>query len=269
MKYSEIFEDAAVDLASSRQAQVLVNAFMRWIMDKTENETLSDWGLMRIGQSEKGKFYYVSATMIGMKGYPDLNFGFERSNARGGYLSRIQYGDTIRCYAVVKVPFDALNVTDVAYKMSTAQWSTLVHEVTHYLDIKRIGKESETIQGVKNTGPSTAQKYYNDPLEKNAFFQQGLANIITRLARAARSRKDVPSFVTDFNVFKKQFSDEFTHGDHRYLDQLSPENRRKFDKRLYKIFDLVSKKWPNIPEVQVTNADNEEAVARWKASGKD
>ena len=250
MRYHEIFEDARNDLSSAREAQVLVNAFLRWVIDTTENQTLEDWGSMRYLETEKGNFYYVPARVVGLTNYPDLNFGFRLTGSRGGLFFSAQWPNgEMRKYATVNIAFNPLKEIDLAHKMSAAQWSTLAHEVTHYLDTRRIP------QGFQGVGTKNPARYYNSPMEKNAFFQQGLVKVLARLARIARHRKDTPVFITDYAAFKKSFLEEFAHGDHNYIEQLSPENRRKFEQRLYKIFDVVSKNWPNIPEIQANVAD--------------
>lgn len=282
MRYYEIFEDAKMDLATARQAQKMVSAFTHWLHKATENGSLNDNPGIRTRRVEGSTLVYVSAEEIGLDGHPDLSFGLMKNNGKGVagclYKSIPNPEHARRYWATLMVDFDPLTKEDIIFSIGGSRWNDLEHEVIHYFDYVRGFKTAQALVARDNKakkrnaqargGPWDADiaktNYFNDPLEFNAYYQAGVSEILTRITRAP-PRKDRTHFLDNYDTFERTFRDCF-HA--TWFGRLSYPNSRRFDKRLYGLFTMLSQNWPNIDEIKDRVAEAQAAYAKWAEKDK-
>lgn len=270
MRYHEITEGPENDFEQVREAQRLMNTFMQFLTHHNENTPLRDIPGVRetFFRNKNGDTipcYVVSAMMTGAAriGGPnrDLYFGFawnpdpdsEIHRDSEAFLSRGMNGNVRTYYAMFKMDSDPGDQTELSWGLN---WDNLLHELVHYLDYKRgverDGKPSPDREN-KFLNRRSIADYFNDSLELNAYYQMALKEIFRQITQAARfaNEKDGQDFyretLSNFEGFKKRFMIEFRYD---WLKHLTPENKKRFAKRFYKLFALVRDKWPNIKAVQ-------------------
>lgn len=127
---------------------------------------------------------------------------------------------------------------------------TLIHELTHYLDWKRMGdaawaKVMESYSRPEKEDEGT-EDYYNDPLELNAYFQEAAENFNSKMESGLEELK------VDYRNMSEDDEWEYSDKVYRWLDnggedwwhsflyeylrmdfynKLTPENKRRVQKR--------------------------------------
>lgn len=189
----------------------------------------------------------------------DLNLWFQaRSDSsgqtvRGGFLSSPSKG-TSRIVLFVDVPEDVVSklTDDVWAKIISKQGATVLsrseeifwHEFIHYMDYKRMSPDSRKkafqragALGGKNKNVS---KYYNNPVETNAFIQQGLSRIENHLS-AAKDKGAVQKLIgTSANDFYKRVTKVLSPGVFKNMDD---KNKAKLKKRVAQMWNDVMKRF--------------------------
>jgi hypothetical protein len=242
MRVGDIFEDAHADFHANRLATTIASTFVSWLAQHNESTPLGD--LLHRYRYRDDIILYATGPEIGLPNCPDLFIGFawnpkkaangEPYGATKGYHSPAKNTTTgeMVYFVVVTEDRDPSNETDVAFGVSS---EFLVHELTHYLDRKR---QSPTAKYAGPNASSDPAGYVNSPFEFNAFFQQGMHNILKDLNR--RSTKDE---LATFESFQKN---NLWHFDHGFRANLSPANQRRFTKRLYRLWMLIKANYPNM-----------------------
>jgi hypothetical protein len=119
-----------------------------------------------------------------------------------------------------------------------------MHEYIHYLDDKRTELGLEDLANYNTEGGAKElSDYFSDPIEVNAFFQSGLAQL--------QSTLEVPGVLDNymkrewnenFQDFKDWFFDE--HLDRVILMNISEDQRRRLINRLYGFWnEVIMKKY--------------------------
>ena len=256
MEIVDLFEDAASDLGTVRLAQSLSNQFARWLTKANETTPLKDIPEGQLQGRERGgrfmKMITFAAKDMGINNRHNLRFGV------GWYEDGVEHGEmglmissgtmVMPFYTIVLVSQkDCSNDVDVAFGL---HWSSCVHELIHYLDWKRgyintVAKRA----GKPRQALDTPERYYNDPLEFNAHFQQGLAQLMNSASFSLRYK---PEKVSDYLVSFDRFS-AWSIGmmPKDFVKQLNPEYKKKFGRRLYKLYDLFRSKWPDIEAIKL------------------
>ncbi|MCQ2574984.1 MAG: hypothetical protein MJ156_02690 [Alphaproteobacteria bacterium] len=112
---------------------------------------------------------------------------------------------------------------------------TILHELIHCLDYKRINKDIKTI---KYDGTND-EDYYNSPKEFNAWSQEIYNDIENGILRTIKPCKVTLNWVYDF--FKKyldlpgQKTDAYKH----FIEKLTKKNKARFLARLYNNFTQI------------------------------
>jgi hypothetical protein len=125
---------------------------------------------------------------------------------------------------------------DAVKKLSPKDLSMLVHELVHFFDYQRHGPEKVKAihrNRVEKDIKLGSQDYYEDPLEFNAYYQQGATKI--RDAMGGKSLGAFPEFHVKATRPGKFFSAKF-------IKQLGQEYRRKLDQRLYQLWAGLKKR---------------------------
>lgn len=121
------------------------------------------------------------------------------------------------------------------------QTSDLIHEIIHFFDMQRRKGKGVDVSYREDAPLEDPEKYYNDPMEFNAFFQTA-ASIIRQTAE-----EDLADLEGD--ELEEQWVDwlgwdsfeGFSIGaeqvfDQDFLNHLNPKYKRKLDKRLYQLW---------------------------------
>ena len=112
----------------------------------------------------------------------------------------------------------------------------IIHELAHFLDYLKLGRQPQTSDLSKLSLP----EYYNRYVERNAYYLQGVHNIIKKI-------KDNKSILSSFDRFKSHFlhSSDFTGSSSiksqlvEFFENLTPDNKKKFIKRLYLLYQDI------------------------------
>lgn len=126
--------------------------------------------------------------------------------------------------------------------------SLLVHEFIHYLDFKRAETLRRTPGSSRYMKAGSYGRYYNDPKEFNAYYQQG-ANQVEAHARStiARIRKRDPrvgSMVMEYGSHDNflAFVERERFWNEDFLERMEEKFRRKFKTRLFRFWERLHKK---------------------------
>lgn len=115
-----------------------------------------------------------------------------------------------------------------------------VHELIHAIDSERIPPEARTkhLRASQPAAGANYTKYYNDPLETNAFIQQGMSKMVDQLRNVStpQGRRLVMG-----GTSQEFFQNLLKRMDQNFVKHLTPDNRRKLAKRAAQLYgELVS-----------------------------
>jgi len=138
-------------------------------------------------------------------------------------LGKLTNGKDIVVLPVMKGPFDSRHLDTRVTK------ELVVHELSHFLDKGR--------DKGKPVNPNDLKVYFNHPSEFNAYFQEG-ANKAESIKDnwEGRNEKAIEYMFGDksFKEFKVKISNFW---DKDFTKYLSSKNKKKFDKKLYKLWE--------------------------------
>lgn len=231
MQVSDIFiiEDAFADITAMKNAKKIVNDFRSWLGVHNEDTPIED--IMHRYRGAGGDIiFYVNASEFG--GPDDLMMGFSHNSSVSGeaYLTAGKNTRTgqVTWFAVMILPEDPAKETDISFKLSSVQISEMLHEIIHYFDRKRqtTPTKNAVFGKVKGVPSHETERYYNSPIEFNAYFQQGMHNVMNHI------EKTNPQ-LGSFEDFKREHLVDFNLS---FRQNLNAEYQKKFDRRLYKIY---------------------------------
>lgn len=241
-------EDAQADFARVAEARRIVKSLVSWLNRVNETTPISKVPGAEFQWFPKRRIqgYIFSPETTGV-GYDDLYFGVgaplknEKANVKALFVRGKDDGKDIG--VVLVVVRDAVDAVDLSFEID---WNVVVHEIVHYLDYARAPGLGDRKRASDTKG------YYNDPAEMNAFFSQGVDRILESLARAAQAaprhqKTFFDKYLSSPDVFNRYFMIDFSDG---WREHLTPENRRKFSKRLARLYLFIREKWPEIDAVQ-------------------
>ena len=130
---------------------------------------------------------------------------------------------------------------------------TFLHEMTHYLDIAKRWKDKggyfdeeedndaseENEESDEEASETNNPKYYNNPLEFNAFFQSGAEHLNSYFEGVMKKKAEFRNpilrniFALPFEKFSKRAVGWFRHS---WVQHLNQRNQRAFLKRLYNLY---------------------------------
>lgn len=251
--------DVTRDTEAQRYAVELYERFIRLISTKAGVTKLKPYPGKLYRRFERGLF--VPGTELD-PGFTDLDVivahqpeGTETATA-GGYVDRDPQTGRYQLALVdadvwaddYELPLDP--------KRARVRFprGTFVHELMHYLDIARRWKgqqnpfdleteeerrrqeEEEEQRGESGDGPEA--DYWKDPLEFNAFFQEGAQQINVTFEqavrrKAARRNRDLEWFTRPFEQFVRRARAYFRS---EWLQRMGGRRERAFYKRLYGLY---------------------------------
>jgi hypothetical protein len=282
-----LFEDAEKDLKTVRYAQRAVSKIWRFLTDKTENTPLKDAGFFHT-ETGKDEIWMFPATDAGLP-HRDLEIAVgwrrvaattdkEKNQQTSAYVTTGRDGTRSFVLLVLLLDHDPSDDTDIAWKLD---FSEIVHEFVHVLDYRRgYLKHRENIhrqqlrQGAKFKGygmKRSRAKYFNSPIEFNAYYQQGVSALLNELVIATDKLKDTPSYahayrasvLASYAAFQREFHYCF---DNTWLRSLNAKTKHRFVKRLYQLFVFVRQNWPDMDAIKDMTAENKASAERWKAA---
>lgn len=264
-------EDAQADFTRVAEAKRIVRMLADWLNRVNETRPISKvtGGSFQRFPGSRVEGYIFGPNVTGIP-YDDLYFGvavpfkdqpqsptlagkpkaiFSRGSADGK--------PNAAAVVVVKGPLD--EAVDLSFEID---WNVVLHELVHYLDYTRAPglarrKRSKDLDG-----------YYNDAAEMNAYFSQGVDRILDALARSAETaprhqRTFFNKYLSSPEAFNRNFMIEFPES---WRKRLSDDNRRRFSKRLARLYLFIREKWPDIDAVQDLKREWEAIRARMDAA---
>lgn len=284
MRWHEIISETPEhDLAVHARAMHIVETFKNWLEANAKETTLANAG-GRVSLYGKGEMaWIINAAEIGLPAsYRDLYLGFTWSTVPGkhkradGALARSEgygVGDGLSYYATLRFYGDPTGKTSNQF---SPIWEHLFHEVIHYFDyrygVQRDGRYNhKRTKRIADRGAETGTpEYYNDSLELNAYFQMGLSEIFNSILTRTRYRvrpdrgDSMEKVLVSFETFRKEFMWAF---DQAWIEKLTPENRKKIMRRLFKVYQYIAASWPDTKElaaaIERLKAAERETAERW------
>lgn len=129
----------------------------------------------------------------------------------------------------------------LTYAYSRLDKATFIHEFIHYLDMGRGNKETNnSFQG--SPEEKDLQEYYNNPKEMNAYYQENIPSLYKIVESMVKNNYEPLTEVisSGYEAFFK-FAIKFFNA--RWWDYLTPENKRRVQKRLYAVFENLKEKY--------------------------
>lgn len=171
------------------------------------------------------------------------------SKQTGSYKTTGGFGtgtaDPNKKYIILSVLIDEHDITHLDTRLNRTQF---VHEFIHYLDDKRTkGRASGSAKNLMAT--DDYDKYYDNPLEFNAYYQDGVDSIISLIDGFKRTMKNSPETADKIKkVIKVAVPLKFTkflqrakefHFQDDFIAHLLPKWDRKLIKRLVSFHKTV------------------------------
>lgn len=281
MLCNSIFEDAEKDLEKVRYAQRAVGKIWRYLSDKTETTPLGKAGFDHF-TTGKDEIWLFPVTAAGLP-YQNVKFAVgwrttfdnDKQKRTRAYVTDGRDSNGPFILLVVLLDHNPENDTDIAWKLD---FSDLVHEFIHVMDYRRgyLTHKANLVRAQHRQGKkwrgyhSTTEQYFNSAIEFNAYYQQGLAQILNALVIACYKQKQLRTYahayrvqvLSSFRWFQREFLPKF---DSNWLRMLSSDTKRRFVKRLYQLFLFVRAHWPDMTAIEDMMAENAEAERRFDA----
>ena len=238
MKLLDLFENARDDIAYNKQAKEFVGKIIKIFLD--EQEAYFGYGMKLIRLDGK---IYASLEI------DDVLVLFLRGPhyyTIGGAFSKMK--NSKQPVIIVKMlgePFstgeDLISLAkEVTYNNIIHR--VLEHEFIHYLDSFRIPnmldtKSNSSAQSEQDIPKRDDNKYYNDPVEFNAYYHNAVSHLMAFINAAKKGDPDrlakIFGISDDFhNTMKKVLSKNGYH-ENEFLKTLNSRNKKAFYKRLY------------------------------------
>jgi len=260
---SVLAEDAASDIRYASLAHKMAKAFAEWLYEK------SGYGIPISDQMEKDKSImhipdFNGYNLLGTTAV-DLGFPFEniylfigergKEETADGYLLTGKVGDKKILMPMVFVDFEPLGQPEISLTnrnglFQRSQMETMAHEIIHAFDYIR-GANKANVKDPETDGYPT---YYNSPLEFNAFFQMSLPAVLKYIKDewfyfgvSGNFDKVETDKIISYPEFHKQIIDKF---DSHFLEHLDDKYKRKFEKRLYQIYQVMTQTWSDFDAFQ-------------------
>ncbi len=252
MQLLDLFETAEKDLERLHYARSQIDKFARWLHDANEKTPLNKIGMMELRLHTPNGITDVwvkKASDIGMA-YQDLyiGIGYKKASKTTAFVTTGRMDNKPITFLIMLVKEDPSEKIDIYFSLN---YSEMVHEFIHVMDYRRgYDKHRNNLirQGI--LPKKDINSYYNSPIEFNAYYQQGIYEIMNKLTIKAISNKEINS--NSFNnisyqSFKRLYDMWFNSS---WMTTLTPENKKKFDRRFYKFYELVKNKWPDMNYIQ-------------------
>jgi len=218
-------EDAEKDLYHNKRAVEILEAFKKWL--KSKDVKVKD--IMTPSRLHNGMLYTVPVRDFMGGAYNNLRMGFayEHNPEHDGFQT-VGTENGSKVYIVCKV-FD-FDIADGTLSRMPVNDEVFIHELIHYLDRMRQRNKDGSLKFIKGT-PLGKSGYHSDPLEFNAYFQQGMHKVMNAL----KSEK-----IGSYKDFRDKYLNYFNYWG--FISKLTPEYKQKFERRFYKLYEFLLNK---------------------------
>lgn len=219
MRIREITEDAHGDMSVRSQISSVYRKLIK---------TVPSFNRTRSGTVVNGDFTftieYLTMKELGFAEYADLAIGVFRSdqkdvNCFGFYLNLCGAKHDLPVKFVICFPATGDSPMQDIVKSLREFGSTFVHEFVHYLDEKKHQGKARSVA----PDQSRMEKYYNSPLEVNAYTHQGLDKF--------EKSKDFPALVQ--GSFRDFLIAALDHFPSYFVSHLTDKTEKSLTKRIY------------------------------------
>jgi len=121
--------------------------------------------------------------------------------------------------------------------------STFIHEYIHYLDAGRGSKRNNyTLNMSETLEEKHWQKYYNNPKEMNAYYQENIPTLYKVVETMVKNNYEPlqEAMSSGYEAFFKLAIKFFNL---RWWEYLTPENKKRVQKRLYQVYKDMKEKF--------------------------
>jgi hypothetical protein len=280
MRYHEIVEGSEQDLNWLAESNRIQRVFTDYLRENNTNKVLEQCGF-RVSpcpsaRQENMAIATISMRELGMREYKDLSLGFSwniyeseaKNNKARGYHFVEGYSDgSFYHYVTLHIDHNPMMDRDVSWEV---QWDAFPHEMQHYFDHKRgynAGLRKKLAAGKSTQKDLKGAAYFNDALEYNAHFVQGMVDIFRDLVRTVKDGPEaIDTFragpLSSFKAFQHEFLCYMPKNFHLYLD---PEMLKRFNKRFYKLYTYVKDGFPDLAYIKSELEHDAAMEARWAA----
>jgi hypothetical protein len=262
-------EGAKEDLDVARKAERIATQFGMWLAMHNEDKPLAEIGFTEMHIMDN-ICCVISASKVGID-LPNVFFGFSQDgkgwrNKRSGtspnaVVCRFPNGGVDRPLFLISIVhgFDPIFATDVTWKLSPNNHNVMVHEIIHILDMRRGLLKRNPVNG------KTQTQYFNSDHEFNAYYEQGVSKFLQGLLRYTRDDQGRHSFRIKYLSSFQNFSFFAMHDfNTNWMHHFSPTTKKKFMKRLFKLYALMTQEWPNMDVIRDREKELEEIEAAWE-----
>jgi hypothetical protein len=264
MRYSDLIESPEDDLSQVQEADKIIRHLAKFFSGANEEKSIEEIYWARntsLGNNRRG--YFLSGYAIGLEEYSDLSIGFawniypDLDDATEGAVARGSDGGRPHYWVYALMDYEELKKPGLGWRMD---YNVLHHEVIHYLDYRRITAGNRDYHRQRSLTLNRRKKiedpkrkydsYFNDALERNAYYQMAWREILQSLTSAAipenSTEEDRANYKRDvlgsFDVFMKHFRSEFRYA---FMSRITPKNKARFMRRMYKAYVYIAEAWPN------------------------
>ena len=250
----DLLETPEKDLERLSYARKEIEKFTKWLYENNKNTPLKDMDMIHAIDNKGKDLWLIKASKIGMA-FQNLYIGIgwkPHAVSNSAFTTTGEIGGSRVIMLVIMMKDNPKNEVNLYYKLD---FSHLIHEFVHVIDYRRgyINHRDNLIKTGKDKDiGDDRNQYYNSPIEFNGYYQQGVYEIMNKLTIKAMNpqyRELNPNGFKDISYKSfKRLNDMWF--DPKWLAALTSENKRRFDRRFYKFYDLVKKKWPDMEYIQ-------------------
>jgi len=205
--------------------------YFRWLKAYVERE--GDQIAKKPKQKQFEGFVLTPRDLKTERTYPDLYIVLAPSEVRAGLGNAS--GHKVLVLPVLVASYDTKYLATRMLGASKA----FIHEFIHYLDSQRYKDKGQgSAVALREQG---FDAYYNTPAEFNAYYQEGVNEILGTLEiirdhAEAKKPGTLAEFLKSFSVFEKKFLSYFSED---FIKALNPTYQRKFIQRFYGFYNKV------------------------------
>lgn len=258
MKAKDIFEGVSSDVAAYRLAENAYYKILDFLYKRRDIEE-SEWVANDISiATVKGKeipAVWMSVFIGWPSPFTTVLLAFDQDDEKhfgiGGYASPIKnIGDGDKQLVVINCFGNSLKDIHNSLARSSCK-NTVVHELVHVLDFKRmdggVAAIRSSLQHSKSDG-SPSNDYWNDVLELNAYFHNLAGRLLSNLAFMRDHSPEDSVIILDpmpdtFEDYLKQTTTRLMGSHKRFWAALRQRNKRRIISRLKALYDEHQKLW--------------------------
>ena len=222
------------DLFNNSRAVEIIDGFKKWLSSKGQSK-IED--IMYRSKLHNGMAYSIPVRNFMQGAYKNLLIGFacEENPTHAGFQT-VAYEHENKVFIVLQVyDFDISKGTPSQIRVNEP---IMIHEIIHYFDRMRHRNKDGTLKNIKGSSLDKPG-YHSDPLEFNAYYQQGVREVIREIEN--RKVRSSNLGLDSFQEFSDLYLARFNYWG--FVARLNPEFKKKFDRRFYKLYEFLVEKY--------------------------